>query len=260
MEVQGQQADDIQQQDSQDWEWVEETEYIVLDFGGSNFDASDMETLTSNGYSLIGMETGTPYFRCGAYTFKGCFEESAFTEDLIFNMKVREDEEEGMEDSEEDNTDALDLLAITTKHIIFDPVELVRNDLLSAPVKIIQPTSIFVQPTGDGTEQQQQEQQEGGASLDPKDYLRASSQSIWKAARQAAGMAVTSKRNRLVGTNVVNKPSDTGVTATGQQSAEDEQGRIGGSGMGSGSAGGASGSSSAAAPSRATEDSPMELD
>jgi molecular chaperone DnaK (HSP70) len=52
MEVQ-EHAADLQQQDSQDWEWVEETEYIVLDFGGSNIDASDMDQLTTNGYSII---------------------------------------------------------------------------------------------------------------------------------------------------------------------------------------------------------------
>lgn len=52
MEVQEHTAD-AQQQDSQDWEWVEETEYIVLDFGGSNLDASDMEQLTIKGYSLV---------------------------------------------------------------------------------------------------------------------------------------------------------------------------------------------------------------
>ncbi|KAK3847742.1 MAG: hypothetical protein J3R72DRAFT_470495 [Linnemannia gamsii] len=248
MEVQ-ENADDIQEQDSQDWEWVEETEYIVLDFGGSNFDASDMENLTSSGYSLIGLETGNPYFRCGAYTFKGCFEDNAFTEDLIFNMKVREDVEEGMEDNEEDNTDALDLLGITTKHIVFDPVELVRNDPMSMPAESERLAS---QPTEDGTEQEQ----ESVASLDPKDYSRSSSQSIWKAARQAAGMAVTSKRNRLVATNPrANKSSNAGDTASDQQSAATEQEGAGESG--SGSAGGPSGTSSAAG---ANEDTPMELD
>ncbi|KAF9899567.1 hypothetical protein EC991_008620 [Linnemannia zychae] len=235
MELQEHQSHDIEQHDSQDWEWVEETEYVVLDFGGSNFDASDMEGLISNGYSLV-----------------GCFEDNAFTEDLIFNMKVREEEEEGMEDSEENNTDALNLLAITTKRVIFDPVELVRNDLLSIPLDTIEPTE-------DGTEQQQQGQYESGASLDPKDYSRASSQSIWKAARQAAGMAVTANRNRLVGTNVINKKSNIGDTVIGHQSVEDEQGAGGGENV-LGSAGGVSGSSSVAARSGASEDSPMEMD
>jgi len=52
MEVQ-EHADPSPVHDSQDWEWVEETEYIVLDFGGSNLGASDMEQLTSAGYSLV---------------------------------------------------------------------------------------------------------------------------------------------------------------------------------------------------------------
>ncbi|KAG0281512.1 hypothetical protein BGZ95_002754 [Linnemannia exigua] len=252
MEVQ-EPGDDIQGQDSQDWEWVEETEYIVLDFGGSNYDASDMENLTSNGYSLVGLETGNPYFRCGAYTFKGCFEDNAFTEDLIFNMKVREDVEEGMEDNEEDNTDALDLLGIATKHIIFDPVELVRDDPMSKSARL---AYLGHQPTGDGTEQQQ----EDVAPLDPKDYPRSSSQSIWKAARQAAGMAVTSKRNRsVVTTSRANKSSNARGTESGHQSAATEQGVIGenGSGGGNGSAGKPPGTSSAA---EANEDTHMELD
>ncbi|CAO3568414.1 unnamed protein product [Mortierella alpina] len=29
-------------QDNQDWEWVEETEYIILDFGGTMHDSKDM--------------------------------------------------------------------------------------------------------------------------------------------------------------------------------------------------------------------------
>jgi hypothetical protein len=39
--------------ENQDWEWVEETEYVVLDFGGVNLDARDMERLTENGYHLV---------------------------------------------------------------------------------------------------------------------------------------------------------------------------------------------------------------
>ncbi|KAF8945475.1 hypothetical protein BGZ47_002539 [Haplosporangium gracile] len=232
---------DAQQKDSQDWEWVEETEYIVLDFGGSNLDASDMEQLTTKGYSLIGLETGSPYFKCGAHTFKGCFEESAFTEDLIFNMKVREDVEEGMEDNEEDNTDALDLLTITTKHVIFDPVELVRNEPM-APVDI----NVLVE-----NNQSQQ--------LDEADFkalTRGSSQSIWKAARQAAGMSTVAKRNRVVGTNIVmNKSTESGVTKNWQAVA----GLQGGEALATAATGG-SGSVSSAETSGAGEDTPMELD
>ncbi|KAF9323884.1 hypothetical protein BGZ91_003289 [Linnemannia elongata] len=225
---------DAQQQDSQDWEWVEETEYIVLDFGGSNLDASDMEQLTIKGYSLVGLETGSPYFKCGAHTFKGCFEENAFTEDLIFNMKVREDLEENMEDNEEDNTDALELLAITTKHVIFDPVELVRNERM-APVDIDVPV--------ENNQPQQLDE------TDSQAMARGSSQSIWKAARQAAGMSTVSKRNRVIGTNtVVNKSSATG--AAKNTTAGTRGGVIAET----------SGSLSAAASSGARENTPMELD
>ncbi|KAF9550873.1 hypothetical protein EC957_011420 [Mortierella hygrophila] len=233
MEVQERTAD-AQQQDSQDWEWVEETEYIVLDFGGSNLDASDMEHLTIKGYSLVGMETGSPYFKCGAHTFKGCLEENAFTEDLIFNMKVREDVEEGMEDNEENNTDALELLAITTKHVIFDPVELVRNELME-PVDI----DVHVEDT-------QPQQLDEAAS---KTLTRGSSQSIWKAARQAAGMSTVARRNRVIGTNtVVNKPSASGVAKNATAGPQKR------------AAAGTSGPGSAVASSRARENIPMELD
>ncbi|KAF9932738.1 hypothetical protein FBU30_007388 [Linnemannia zychae] len=181
------------QHDSQDWEWVEETEYIVLDFGGSNFNSNDMESLSKQGYSLIGLETGTPYFKCGIHTFKGCLEENAFTEDLVFNMKVNEDMDEGVEDNEEDNTDALDLVAIATKRVIFDPVELVLKDK-NTDVELQQPNSAMdPEPLSE--------------PIDPKTHQGGSTQSIWKAARQAAGMVSTTKRNRLVGTKAANKSS-----------------------------------------------------
>ncbi|KAG0317611.1 hypothetical protein BGZ97_005126 [Linnemannia gamsii] len=246
MEVQ-EHAADLQQQDSQDWEWVEETEYIVLDFGGSNIDASDMDQLTTNGYSIIGLETGSPYFRCGARTFKGCIEENAFTEDLIFNMKVREDIEEGVEDNEEDNMDALDLLTIATKRVIFDPVELVRNESM-APVEI----DVNVESNQPSGHDQQQN------DADFKALMRGTSQSIWKAARQAAGMSTVAKRNRVVGTKtVVNKSLDTGVT-TSRQATADSQGREASSAMAVPA--GTSGSASATEISGASEEALMELD
>lgn len=137
-----------------------------------------------------------------------------------------------MEDNEEDNTDALELLAITTKHVIFDPVELVRNERM-APIDIL-------------VENNQPQQLD---EADTKALARGSSQSIWKAARQAAGMSTVAKRNRVIGTNtVVNRSSASGganhATASPQGAA----------------AVGTSGSVSAAASSGAREDSPMELD
>ncbi|KAG0286531.1 hypothetical protein BGZ96_009370 [Linnemannia gamsii] len=244
MEIQEHSADP-QQQDSQDWEWVEDTEYIVLDFGGSNLDASDMDQLTTNGYSLIGLETGSPYFRCGARTFKGCIEENAFTEDLIFNMKVREDIEEGVEDNEEDNMDALELLAITTKHVIFDPVELVRNERM-APVDI----DVIVESNQPGGYDQQQN------DSDSKALMRGTSQSIWKAARQAAGMSTVAKRNRVIGTNTVVNNSPGPESTTSRQAAVNSQGGE----PSSAAAAGTSGLASATQGSGASEEVPMELD
>lgn len=138
-----------------------------------------------------------------------------------------------MEDNEEDNTDALELLAITTKHVIFDPVELVRNECM-APVDI----DVLVE-----NNQPQQLDEANSKAL-----ARGSSQSIWKAARQAAGMSTVAKRNRIIGTNtVVNQSSASGVAK--QATA----GPLGG-------AAGTSGSVSAAASSGAREGTPMELD
>ncbi|KAF9963696.1 hypothetical protein BGZ65_000711 [Modicella reniformis] len=114
--------------EGQDWEWVEETEYIILDFGGVNLDARDMEKLTSNGCHFAGLDTPTPYFKAGLLTFKGFFDENAITEDMLFDMKereAREEQEEEIDESEDENADALDLLGIVTKRIIFESVDLV---------------------------------------------------------------------------------------------------------------------------------------
>lgn len=46
-------ADLTSDDENQDWEWVEETEYVVLDFGGVNLDARDIEKLTEKGYNLV---------------------------------------------------------------------------------------------------------------------------------------------------------------------------------------------------------------
>ncbi|KAF9197999.1 hypothetical protein BGZ49_001330 [Haplosporangium sp. Z 27] len=117
---------DTQEDQNQDWEWVEETEYIVMDFGGAGIDAKDMEKMTASGFSLIGLDTAAPYFKAGIHSFKGFWDENAITEDLIFEMEARDEAEEGVDDSdEENNTDTLNLTAIVTKRIIFEPIELV---------------------------------------------------------------------------------------------------------------------------------------
>ena len=42
-----------EEDDSQDWEWVEETDYFIMDFGGTALDGEDMEKICSSGYSLV---------------------------------------------------------------------------------------------------------------------------------------------------------------------------------------------------------------
>ncbi|KAF9573477.1 hypothetical protein EC968_008453 [Mortierella alpina] len=113
-------------QDNQDWEWVEETEYIILDFGGTMHDSKDMEQLTSAGYSLVGLDTPTPYFSARGRTFKGFYDESAFTEDLLFDMKAYDNIKEGLDDGDDDFMDGLDLITIATKRIVFEQVELMH--------------------------------------------------------------------------------------------------------------------------------------
>ncbi|KAF9364069.1 hypothetical protein BGX34_002618 [Mortierella sp. NVP85] len=116
--------------ENQEWEWVEETEYVILDFGGVNLDARDMEKLTENGYNLVGLDTPTPYFKAGIMTFKGFYDENAITEDLLFDMKAREareEQEEGIEESEDENAEALDLHSTVTKRIMFEVVDLIPN-------------------------------------------------------------------------------------------------------------------------------------
>ncbi|KAF9968033.1 hypothetical protein BGZ70_007045 [Mortierella alpina] len=113
-------------QDNQDWEWVEETEYIILDFGGTMHDSKDMEQLTSAGYSLVGLETPTPYFSARGRTFKGFYDENAFTEDLLFDMKAYDNIKEGLDDGDDEIMDGLDLITIATKRI--DPVILDSDD------------------------------------------------------------------------------------------------------------------------------------
>ncbi|KAF9940379.1 hypothetical protein BGZ75_004142 [Mortierella antarctica] len=113
-------------QDNQDWEWVEETEYIILDFGGTMHDSKDMEQLTSSGYSLVGLDTPTPYFSARGRTFKGFYDENAFTEDLLFDMKAYDNIKEGLDDGDDEIIDGLDLITIATKRIVFEQAELVH--------------------------------------------------------------------------------------------------------------------------------------
>ncbi|KAF9585017.1 hypothetical protein BGW38_004270 [Lunasporangiospora selenospora] len=124
--------------DGQDWEWVEETEHVILDFGCANFNAEDMERLTSQGYNLIGLDTPTPFFRAGGYVFKGFYEDTAVTEDMVFKMKDRDEVEEDADDGEIDTEDTtLDLLSIITKRLVFEAVELFPNAAYDSEVSAL---------------------------------------------------------------------------------------------------------------------------
>ncbi|KAI1321189.1 hypothetical protein EDD11_007755 [Mortierella claussenii] len=162
----------VEDEDNQDWEWVEESEYIILDFGGSNIDAKDMERMTRAGYILVGLDTPTPYFQAGAHTYKGFFDENAITEDLLFEMKAHEEPEEGMNDSDDEGiTESLDLIDIVTKRIVFEPVELLPLD-----------TSEFSEaPWLAESEPERESEDSTKRKNEPK-------KSIWKAAYDAIGI------------------------------------------------------------------------
>ncbi|KAG0342558.1 hypothetical protein BG000_003557 [Podila horticola] len=102
-----------------EWEWVEETEYVVLDFGATKFTA---DLIAGQNFSLVNLDSPSPFFRSGAHVFKGFYDENAITEDIIFDMKAYNDDDEA-DDSDDESPGTLDLVAIATKRLIFEQVE-----------------------------------------------------------------------------------------------------------------------------------------
>ncbi|KAG0321017.1 hypothetical protein BGZ99_004165 [Dissophora globulifera] len=180
----------MEEDDGQDWEWVEETEYFVLDFGGGGFDAEDMQKMCSSGYSLVGLDTPTPYFKAGAHTFKGFYDENAATEDMIFNMREhREHDEDGDESDDENNSDALELIAIVTKRVVFEAVDILA----------------IQENTVKSTPDQQNADTEDGVDLSADPVAESSTTSarkkepavsVWKAAYEAVGLERKRRKSR----------------------------------------------------------------
>ncbi|KAF9111663.1 hypothetical protein BGX27_004604 [Mortierella sp. AM989] len=191
---------------NQDWEWVEETEYIILDFGGASVDAKDMETMSSAGYSLIGLDTPAPYFKAGINAFKGFWEENAVTEDLLFEMKAREDMEDDDSD-EENNSDSLDLKAIVTKRIIFEPIELV--------------------PIPHHDDRAQKSKSKPAAEVEGEDGTSGRTRdikvSIWKAAYDAIGIEQRYRRGTNPRSHIRKKGKKKTPTATTKETGESSQ-------------------------------------
>ncbi|KAF9402188.1 hypothetical protein BGZ94_005000 [Podila epigama] len=104
-----------------EWEWVEETEYVVIDFGAAKF-ASGM--IAGSEFKLMNLDTPTPYLTSASHAFKGFYDDNAITEDLIFDMKAFNDEADS--DSEDDNP-ALELVSIVTKRLILEHVANIRD-------------------------------------------------------------------------------------------------------------------------------------
>ncbi|KAG0348710.1 hypothetical protein BG004_004424 [Podila humilis] len=128
--------------DEDEWEWVEETQFVVLDFGATKF---TVESIAGQNFSVANLDSTSPFFRSGPHVFKGFYDENAITEDIIFDMKAYNAEpEEGVEDSDDESPGTLDLVSIVTKRVIFEPVELLpapeqasvsqsENDVLKGP-------------------------------------------------------------------------------------------------------------------------------
>ncbi|KAF9303564.1 hypothetical protein BGZ74_003496 [Mortierella antarctica] len=113
-----------------EWEWVEETEYVVLDFGATKFTA---DLIAGQNFSLVNLDSPSPFFRSGAHVFKGFYDENAITEDIIFDMKgllpgtllevTAYNDDDEVNDSDDESPGTLDLVAIATKRLIFEQVE-----------------------------------------------------------------------------------------------------------------------------------------
>ncbi|KAG0024438.1 hypothetical protein BGZ81_007710 [Podila clonocystis] len=121
--------------DEDEWEWVEETEYVLLDFGATKFTA---DLIAGQNFSLVNLDSPSPFFRSGAHVFKGFYDENAITEDIIFDMKAYNDDDE-VEDSDDESPGTLDLVAVVTKRLIFEQVEVLPapndehvNDLIAS--------------------------------------------------------------------------------------------------------------------------------
>ncbi|KAJ1918725.1 hypothetical protein H4219_002447 [Mycoemilia scoparia] len=109
--------------DESESEYEEETVYVVANLGkdGLGF----VNRLTSvDKVALTGVDTDTPFLQLGGNTFQGHHDESLGTQVIL----------EPMTDGEEGKSDAK-LLAITTKVIRFDQVELTRKS--SGPLDTI---------------------------------------------------------------------------------------------------------------------------
>ncbi|KAL1921676.1 uncharacterized protein VTP21DRAFT_10318 [Calcarisporiella thermophila] len=105
--------------DNEESEYEEETTYVVLDLGKD----ADPELLrNSDSYSLIGIDTPTPYFQIGPYTYKGHFDEVLGTE-LLFEPRDTGGVDTLGENASNANKSA-HYIGHTTKKIMFSKVEL----------------------------------------------------------------------------------------------------------------------------------------
>ncbi|KAG0269757.1 hypothetical protein DFQ27_002173 [Actinomortierella ambigua] len=138
------------------YEWVETTEHIILEFGSRNTPSSSWLNNIDQGIQLVGLDGDEVFFRAGGTVYQGFYEDNALSEDLVFTIQgdiptAQEDEEDGpfaqqsstrrlagedeedlealqdetgsVEDYDEEPIDAtMELVGVVTKKIFFEKV------------------------------------------------------------------------------------------------------------------------------------------
>ncbi|KAG0223777.1 hypothetical protein BGW41_005367 [Actinomortierella wolfii] len=150
---------------AEEYEWVETTEHIILEFGSRTNPADSWLNHADEGIQLVGLDSDEVFFKAGNTVFRGFYEDNAICEDLVFTIRgdiptAQEEEEpredgpfaqdsparamtgeEGddieaprdnravMEDYDEEPIDAtMDFVGLVTKKIIFEKVVLDVNE------------------------------------------------------------------------------------------------------------------------------------
>ncbi|KAI8577159.1 hypothetical protein K450DRAFT_253122 [Umbelopsis ramanniana AG] len=107
---------------------ITETQYILLDLGENAPDDIVESGETSGGYSLIGLDTPTPYLQLGSEIYQGEFDETIGSN--LFLEKVPKNEGGYIPKAinNEDRSFSLSFAGATSKTIKFRKVNLTKKD------------------------------------------------------------------------------------------------------------------------------------
>ncbi|KAF9975651.1 hypothetical protein BGZ73_000607 [Actinomortierella ambigua] len=148
-----------------DYEWVETTEHIILEFGSRVNPTDTWLNNIDKGIQLVGLDGDEVFFRAGSTVYQGFYEDNALSEDLVFTIQgdiptnpeegddgtyaqdssarplAGEDDEDleasqedagSVKDYDEEPIDAtMELIGVVTKKIFFEKVVV---DINNAPV------------------------------------------------------------------------------------------------------------------------------